>query len=442
MSLTVSLALSIHPESVPFFQAHEFWAALKFIEDKVIRIQRRLELVQAALQLLPNMPQNTRVCPQLVDNHTLIIAAHSTDEPIRILHLEDSELDHDLVRRSLLKSGAKFDISRVDTLEEFDRLTEVCDFDVILADYHLTGFTAIDAWEHLQPKARRPPFILLSGAIGEAAAVSAIKLGMSDYLHKDDVAKLAHVLHRALEIQEALLAREKADAELAASEKRLSDFAEHLQITIEQERAAIAREIHDDIGGALAAVKFDLAWIGRHSADTATLNHIGAATEMLQHAIGASQRIMMNLRPAILDQGLVAAVDWMAADFEKRTGIKTIFWAASENISFSKTIQLAAYRTAQEALTNISKHANCSEVRIDLSASEGFLTLEIADNGAGISSSDRDKPKAFGLKGLQERAKTVGGWLDISSYIGKGTSIIFSAPITAVPSYTNQENSP
>ena len=194
------------------------------------------------------------------------------------------------------------------------------EFDVILADYRLPGFTALDAWHILQQQTRQPPFVLLSGAIGEPAAVAAIKMGISDYLAKDDLGRLAQVIRRALEVHDIRRAKELADSELARSEKRLADFAEHLQMTIEQERAAIAREIHDDIGGALAAVRFDLAWIGRHTADPVTQQHITAATEMLQHAIGASQRIMMNLRPAILDQGLVAAVQWLAGRFRKAHG--------------------------------------------------------------------------------------------------------------------------
>lgn len=349
--------------------------------------------------------------------------------PVCILHLEDSSLDHELVRRTLQRAGLAFDICRVDTLEEFESQLNIGSFDVILADYRLSGFTAIDAWDRLQGKAQRPPFVLISGAIGEAAAVAAIKLGMSDYVLKDDVGKLAHVIQRAIEVQRAILAKEKSDADLAVSERRLADFAEHLQITIEQERAAIAREIHDDIGGSLAAIKFDLAWVGRHHADADTLAHVAAATEMLQHAIGASQRIMMNLRPAILDQGLAAAVNWLALNFEKRTGVRTMFYTTADQQELPKAIQLAAYRTAQEALTNIAKHAKCDLVKIELSDGEGFLTLEISDNGPGISSVARDKPKAFGLRGLQERAKSVGGWLDISTGIDHGTSIIFSAPL-------------
>ena len=359
--------------------------------------------------------------------------------PIRILHLEDSAIDHDIVQRTLRKAHVACEIARVETLPDFVRAVQTSNFDVILADYRLPGFTALDAWDALQALPLRPPFILLSGAIGETAAVDAIKLGMSDYLLKDDLGKLAHVIERAIEVQEAKLAKDRADAELAASERRLALFAEHLQMSIEQERAAIAREIHDDIGGSLAAIKFDLSWIGRHHADPSTLEHIEAASSMLQHALGASQRIMMNLRPAILDQGLEAAVDWLAREFEKRTGVRTQLRASFNQAPIGKAIQLTAYRTAQEALTNISKHAQCQEVRIELSDAEGVLTLEITDNGRGIPPPERDKPDAFGLKGLQERARTVGGWLDVSSRLGQGTSITLYVPLT-IPSSNDAQD--
>ncbi len=353
----------------------------------------------------------------------------SPPHPIRILHLEDSAVDHALVRLALSKTGEACELERVETLEEFGRLIQAFSFDVILADYRLPGFTALDAWNILQEQGHPPPFILLSGAIGEPAAVSAIKTGISDYLAKDDLSKLAQVIRRSIEVHSVRRAKELADVELAASEQRLADFADHLQMTMEQERAAIAREIHDDIGGALAAVKFDLSWIGRHTNDAMTQEHVNAATEMLQHALEASQRIMMNLRPAILDQGLIAAVQWLASGFTKRTGIETKVHVSQEKSPPSKAVQLVAYRTAQEALTNIAKHANCSQVAIDLSDAENVLTLEVKDNGKGISAAEHNKPKAFGLRGLHERAKTVGGWLDVSSHNNTGTSIILSVPL-------------
>lgn len=360
------------------------------------------------------------------------LATNSSTPPIRILHLEDSEIDHQMVVLVLRKRGLHFEITRTETLAAFDALIHQQRFDAILADYRLPGFTALDAWRIFQRQSYKPPFILLSGAIGESAAVEAIRLGFSDYLLKDDIGKLEHVITRAIEVWQARQAKAQAAAELAESERRLAELAEHLQSSIEQERAAIAREVHDDIGGSLAAIKFDLAWIGRHSADTATLAHVAAASEMLQHALGASQRIMMNLRPPILDQGLVAAIQWLAEGFQRRTGVATTFNATQERIDTGKIIALVAYRTAQEALTNISKHAACSKVAIDLSDAEGVLTLEITDDGCGLDRAALAKPKAFGLRGLHERAKTVDGWLDVSNRDGVGTSIILSVPLPAV----------
>ena len=355
----------------------------------------------------------------------------ASDQTLSILHLEDSPTDHDLTARTLRRSGLGCHLLRVDSLAEFHKATDQEAFDIILADYRLPGFTALDAWAHVAQKPQHPPFVLLSGAIGEAAAVDAMRLGIADYLLKDDLQRLPHVIARALEVHEARRAREQAVADLAASERRLADLTEHLQLSIEQERASIAREIHDDIGGALTAVRFDVAWIGRHSTDAAMQEHAASAADMLQHAIGASQRIMMNLRPPILEQGLVAAVQWLAAGFERRTGVPARVVSSSDTVHAAADVQLVAYRTAQEALTNISKHAQPTRVDIDLSDREGVLTLEVTDDGRGIDPRMLDKPKAFGLKGLHERARTVGGWLDISSRPGHGTSVILSIPLTS-----------
>lgn len=371
---------------------------------------------------------------------TFIMHQENSQPPaLRILHLEDSAIDHELVRLALSKSQQAFEIERVETLPEFERLTRASNFDVILADYRLPGFTALDAWQILQRVPLQPPFILLSGAIGEPAAVAAIKMGMSDYLAKDDLGRLTQVIRRALEIDSIRRAKEMTDLELSLSQRRLADFAEHLQMTIEQERAQIAREIHDDIGGSLAAVRFDLSWIGRHSTDLAIQCHVSAATALLQQALGASQRIMMNLRPALLDQGLLAAVEWQAGEFAKRTGLKTTVHAAPPTRKLSKAVELVAYRTVQEALTNIVKHADCTQVTIELSDAKKMLTLEVNDNGVGITPAGMSKPHTFGLRGLQERAKTVGGWLDISSQDRRGTSIILSVPLSSAQTDSSQE---
>lgn len=366
----------------------------------------------------------------------------ASNRPVRVLHLEDCETDHELARLALRRSTTMHELQRVDTLPELLLLLRTQTFDVVVADYRLRGFTAIDAWHEAQQLPQYPPFVLLSGAIGEAAAVDAMRLGFADYLLKDNIARLPHVIQRAIEVAEARRAREQMVTELAASEQRLADLAEHLQSTIEEERAAIAREIHDDVGGALTAAKFDLAWIERHSRDDAISSHAASAGEMLLHAIGASQRIMMNLRPPVLDQGLVAAVQWLVQTFERRTGIATRVHAAREMLAVPAPLQLVAYRTAQEALTNIHKHARAHQVRIELSDHEDVLTLEVTDDGVGMDARSLAKPTSFGLRGLRERSRRAGGWLDVSSQPGQGTSVILSLPLQANAPATIQGNEP
>ena len=364
------------------------------------------------------------------------MVSSSPDHALRILHLEDSMADHQLAIVTLRRSGIAFTMAHADTLDGFVQRVATEPFDVLLADYRLPGFTALDAWEAIADHRGRAPFILLSGAIGEAAAVDAMRLGMADYVLKDDIARLPHVIARAREVHESRQAHEQAAQQLATSERRLADLTDHLQSSIEQERAAIAREIHDDIGGALTAIRFDLAWIARHAAQPGVVEHTHAATAMLQHALGASQRIMMNLRPPILDQGLVAAVQWLADDFERRTGVAVQLRCSAPHIALRDDMQLVAYRTAQEALTNVAKYAAARTVRIELSDSEGVLTVEVADDGGGMDAQAQTKPKAFGIKGLHERARTVHGWLDVSSRPGHGTSVILSIPLLSPASTT------
>lgn len=359
------------------------------------------------------------------------MGTNPTGRPLLILHLEDSQADQRLAALTLRRAQLNCSLVSVDQLPDFLQQLHTQTFDLVLADYYLPGFTAIEAWEATQQLPYCPPFVLLSGAIGEVAAVDAIRLGISDYLLKDDIARLPHVLTRALEVHEARRTREQAVAELAASERRLAELTEHLQTSIEQERAAIAREIHDDIGGSLTSVKFDLAWITRNAAPLpAVTEHAQSALEMLQHALGASQRIMMNLRPPVLDQGLAAAIQWLTKGFERRTGTPVTLLLRPLHAPLPPAVQLVSYRAVQEALTNIAKHASAKAVHIDLSDAESVLTVEVRDNGCGITAAQRGKAKAFGLRGLAERARTVGGWLDVSSQPGQGSSIIVSIPLT------------
>ncbi|MDP1647433.1 MAG: histidine kinase [Rubrivivax sp.] len=349
---------------------------------------------------------------------------------IRLLHLEDSEPDHVLAMAYLKRNGIDADARRIETRAEFEvALTEP--WDIVLSDYHLPGFGGLEALQMLRASGRQLPFILVSGQIGEDTAVEAMRNGASDYLLKANLARLAPAVEHAIAAAEAQLARLIADRELQASRKRLSELAQHLQTSVEAERQAIAREIHDDVGGSLTALKFELDWIRRHAAEPEVQQRVAMALETVTSAIEASQRIMQNLRPAILEQGLVAALQWMTSRFEKRTGVACDFRASGlspDRRALPAGVPLAAYRTAQEALTNVSKHAGATRVVVDLSITGGVLSLEVSDNGRGLSQADLAKARSFGIRGLHERASTVSGWVDLSSGAA-GTTLILSVPL-------------
>lgn len=357
-----------------------------------------------------------------------------TAQPLHVLHVEDSELDHELVLAHLLRGDLHVQLERVETRAEYEAALERR-WDAIVSDYNLPGFTGLDALKLLRARDPVTPFLLVSGEIGEDTAVAAMRDGASDYLLKNRLARLAPALEHAIDAARTEAARRAADRELQASRQRLAELARHLQTRVEAERAAIAREIHDDVGGSLTALKFDLDWIRRHSDDERLRTRAASALETVNHAIGASQRIMHNLRPAILEQGLVPALQWLASRFEKRSGIECMFRTQDERIGspdheLPEGVALVAYRTAQEALTNISKHAQATRVTIDLSDSGGVLSLEISDNGRGLARSDLAKAGSFGIRGLHERASTVGGWMDLSSGVS-GTTLILSVPLAA-----------
>jgi signal transduction histidine kinase len=351
----------------------------------------------------------------------------SADRELRVLHLEDSELDHDLMLVHLQRGGLRVSSLRIDSEADFIAALEQ-PWDAIVSDYNLPGFSGLMALDLLAGSRLDVPFILVSGEIGEDTAVAAMRNGASDYLLKNNLARLVPALLHAIEATEMRQARERADRELSESQQRLRELAQHLQTSIEQERAAIAREIHDDVGGSLTALKFDLAWIARHSTSAEVGARVNSALETVTLAIDSSKRIMHNLRPAILEQGLVAALQWITLRFEKRTGIECLLRLPRYALEFPAGVPLVAYRTAQEALTNISKHAQASRVELDLSLAGGVLSLEISDNGRGLNQDDLAKVRSFGIRGLRERAGTVGGWVDLSSGPA-GTTLILSVPL-------------
>jgi two-component system, NarL family, sensor histidine kinase UhpB len=210
-------------------------------------------------------------------------------------------------------------------------------------------------------------------------------------------------------------------------QQQLHDLASHLTRVREEEREVIAREIHDDVGSTLTAVKFDIAWLKGELRQTPRLaSKLQQVDQLVDSVIMSSTRIMHDLRPGILDEGIVASLEWQAQTFEQRMSIPCAFRASHEHIELDRDQAIALFRVCQEALNNIAKHAGATRVDIRLDATDESLLLEISDDGKGIGVADRGKRECFGLRGMQERARSLGGTLDIAGNQRGGTTITLS----------------
>jgi signal transduction histidine kinase len=220
-----------------------------------------------------------------------------------------------------------------------------------------------------------------------------------------------------------------AEEALTRSREDLRALTVHLEKAKEEERKAIAREIHDEIGAIIASLKFDVAWLrSRPSMQPEQLERLAGTEALLESARQASDRIARNLRPSVLDQGIVAALEWLTREFGKRYSIATRFRSNREQVDLDEARRTAMFRIGQEALTNIAKHAGGSRVTVELFCSNNAVTLEIVDNGSGMRPGALAKDGRFGVRGMRERATSLGGWLELSSIPQQGTAVMLSLP--------------
>jgi PAS domain S-box-containing protein len=206
-----------------------------------------------------------------------------------------------------------------------------------------------------------------------------------------------------------------AEFEIRRSRRQLAELSAHVEMVKEQERTRIAREIHDDLGGNLTAIKMALAQLTHRlpPGETLLAEKADYVDSLVDRTIEAAHRISLDLRPSILDLGIVAAIDWQAKEFETQLGIPCNVLSQEEEIDLPLDQATGLFRIFQEALTNIGKHAEASCVTVRLIQTEHDISLEIADNGRGMVATDRLKPKSFGLRGMTERAKALGGELTV-----------------------------
>lgn len=357
-----------------------------------------------------------------------IDAIYPPQRKIRILVVASTEEERASLAATLIRQGLYVECHRAGDSEALISELRNRDWDAVISEYRLPGLSCLDVIRLIRESGLVLPLIVVSRTTGEDIAVATMRAGADDFLFKGRLARLGRALATSMRAADARLDRQRAERALRASEQRLRELSGHLQTAVEDERRAIAREIHDEIGGALTALRFDLSWIERTAASDAVRQRSAQALDTLTMAQQAGQRIIRNLRPPVLDAGIVAALEWQFTLFRKRTGAGGRLRSNSDQICLSEETAMTVYRTMQEALTNVTKHAEASRVEIDLIARDGMLSLEIADNGRGVCPNDLTKSDSYGLRGLAERARAVGGWIEVSS-AEQGTVLLLTVPL-------------
>ncbi|MFN9572289.1 MAG: response regulator [Betaproteobacteria bacterium] len=354
-------------------------------------------------------------------------------DPLSLLVVEDSELDFELLLAVLQRDrdhlGRPVRACRVEEEAGLRAALARGRFDALITDHNLPRFDSFAALRAARALDADLPVIVLSGEMSEELAVAVLQAGADDFVLKTRMFRLGPALKRSLLWAEARRDRRAQALALADNEARLRQLTHRLEGVREEERRRLAQEVHDDIGTTLTALKFELARLGRDLGDhPVAAPRLLAMNELLAHAVAASHRIQHNLHPPVLDAGLAAALEWLARGFSERTGVPARFESNRDDVPLSASRAAAIYRVAQEALANCAKHAHARRVTLQLFAGPEEITLEVSDDGVGFDPAMLEATLGLGLRGLLERARGLGGWAEVNSAAGRGTTLMFSVP--------------
>jgi len=250
---------------------------------------------------------------------------------------------------------------------------------------------------------------------------------------KDELSQLAKAFDEmAAALEQRRAERRLAEKELRRSQELFRNLSTHLQVVREEERTRIARQIHDDLGQALTALKIDISWLNNKLPDERDIirEKLKSMVALVDETVQTVRKVSEDLRPGILDDfGLSAAIEWQAEEFQKRTGIecRTVY---SEEFDLNKEQSTNLFRIVQESLTNVIRHAEATKVEIRINAKDDILVLEIQDNGQGITEAAIANSRSFGLIGIKERAHSLGGEVTITGARNEGTCLTVKMPIS------------
>src|SRR5262245_17647635 len=316
------------------------------------------------------------------------------------------------------------------------------DFAVILLDARMPGVDGFETAKLIRERqrSRHTPIIFITGAYEDVGSVfRGYEVGAVDYIVKPldpRVLKSKVSVFVELHAKNAALHKEIAEHKLTEqrlreSEENLRALAARLQSVREEEQIRIAREVHDGLGQQLTGLKMDLTWlVGKLQTDQEPLvKKIGSMFLLIDETIHSVRRIASGLRPELLDEaGLAAAIGWHARDFQQRTGIRCLVDVLPDSDGLDPERSTAMFRIFQEVLTNVARHPNATRVDVSMRRDDTRFTLEVRDNGKGITPGTIHDPRSLGLLGMRERVLPFDGRIEISGSRGKGTRVVVLLP--------------
>jgi len=368
-----------------------------------------------------------------------------------------------LALASLLSQDQGHEVITARSGEEALRHVLKHDFAVILLDVSMPGMDGFETAEaiHSHPRSASVPIIFVTAHYSdEMHRLKAYQRGAVDYLFTPIIPQILQTkvavfvelakknlqlqhqkqeleqLNQALQEQrrqdlEHINERRQAEEALRQSREELRQLASYQERIKEDERKRIAREIHDELGQNLLALRIDVAMLhARTGAAHPKLNKkVNAVLDHIDSTMKAMRAIINNLRPTVLDLGLSAAIEWQVKEFQRRTGIVCELTMADKDMVVDDNRATALFRILQESLNNVFRHARATRARIEVQKRDGHLFMSVADNGVGIFPGCRRKANSFGLVGIKERVSTLGGDFQIESGEEKGTSLTVSIPV-------------
>ena len=355
--------------------------------------------------------------------------------PAAILVVDDNPGKLKAITAIVTRMG--LEVSTAASGTEALRLLLKRDFAVILLDVKMPGMDGFEtaALIHGRPRSAHTPLIFITAeASSDTDRYLGYTTGAVDYIFSPIVPEVLCAKIRVFVdlyyMQRKLILQ--AD-ELRQSKQLLHELASHQEAIKEEERKRIAREIHDELGQNLLALRIDASMLHARTGGLHPRLHEKAqhALEQIDTTIKSVRGIINDLRPPVLDLGLLAAIEWQVKEFIRRSGVACKLTARDEQFDrgLDERCATALFRILQESLTNAARHARASQVCLTLDRDQDRLRMRIADNGIGMHPHERNDGLAFGLQGIRERVRMLEGKLEIDSRPGSGTSLTVTIPV-------------